>query len=262
MERREKEKEGKVQSQGGKGKGKELSISPTTTEGCVGDVPEGPVKPPWLLAPQTNDSFDIQVALRQAQEAVVRKTQERQLHKWEEHEMERFGIQDAFKPTAEEKVEAERQMDPELRASIAERKVLRAKEDARSMARFGRPARVHRQHAGRWGDNVNFSKMLEDTARRVRMRRRLLYDRLRAEAEAKGRVPIDIPSELVNVRLDEVQASEQTHCVPSEEENLNPPPAPKLSNRLPAPVTPEYCISSLSSPSDAQDEASLDTGFA
>jgi len=66
-----------------------------------------------------------------------------------------------------------------------------------------------------------------DDAWRWRARRRVLWERLREEAERDGLGTLQLPSELSGIPIEELRMVQDINCV------WTPPPAPKLNSRLP-----------------------------
>jgi hypothetical protein len=70
-----------------------------------------------------------------------------------------------------------------------------------------------------------------DDAWRWRARRRVLWERLREEAERDGLAPLQVPRELSGISIEEL------HTVQDIDGVWTPPPAPKLNSRLPVLTT-------------------------
>ncbi|TFY83645.1 hypothetical protein EWM64_g363 [Hericium alpestre] len=105
---------------------------------------------------------------------------------------------------------------------------LRDEANAESMARTGRPAKGYRQPAFRPTNPFAVRQHFEALDRQKRARRRLLYQSLRDEAEAKGVEPPSIPPDLLDAH---------------EKDDVTPPPAPKMATMpLPSPEQRNYPI--------------------
>ncbi|KAH9962695.1 hypothetical protein BC827DRAFT_206711 [Russula dissimulans] len=150
------------------------------------------------------------------------------LYDFERFEMTRFNIDLMFSPCG---IVAE--MDP-LQLIQAEIDRLVAQDGPMSLTGMG----PHTRSPGVPDDWTEWLGCAVDDAWRWRARRRVLWERLREEAEQDGLGPLQLPHELSGISIEDLYTTQDVSSV------WTPPPAPRLISRLPVltalPPTPSF----------------------
>src|SRR6266850_70589 len=144
------------------------------------------------------------------------------LYDFERFEMTRLGIDLMFSPHG---VVAETDPCQLIVQAQVDDPILRDGPTSSTSAGFGTYTMAAPDDWTEWlGDAV-------DDAWRWRARRRVLWERLREEAERDGLAPLQVPRELSGISIEEL------HTVQDIDGVWTPPPAPKLISRLPVLTT-------------------------
>ena len=203
----------------GNGKGKARAIDPE------GSVSQGSVSISVI-----NSAATVLASLKQKRVAWgIPGAESWSLYDFERFEMTRFSIDLMFSPHG---IVAE--VDPwQL---IVQAEVDRSAGQDGTMSEIG--ARLYTNTMSVPDDWTEWLGHAVDDAWRWRARRRVLWERLREEAEQDGLGTLDLPRELSGMSIEEIYLVQDASGI------WTPPPAPRLISRLPAltalPPTPSY----------------------